>query len=353
MISIHELLKRMSELQASDLHLTAGSPPLFRVDGSLVPTEAEKVQPEEVLKLAYSIMNEGQKKSFEQNKEVDFSFGVQNLARYRANVFLQRGCCSCAIRSIPFTIRSLDELGLPPVVARLTERPNGLVLVTGPTGSGKSTTLAAMVDKINSELAGHILTVEDPIEFVHKHKKCIINQREVHQDTDSFSSALRVALRQDPDVVLIGEMRDLETIQAALSIAETGHLTLATLHTNSAAQTVNRIIDVFPADQKATIRAQLSMVLEGIVSQALLPKIGGGRVMCCEILIATMAMRALIRDDKVHQIQGIIEIGQKFGMQTMNSELLKLYKRKLITKKDAITKSPDPEQMIKAIESGQ
>ena len=350
MASMHELLKRMAELHASDLHLTAGSPPLFRIDGSLVPTEAEKIPPDEVLKLSYSIMNEGQRKAFEQKKEVDFSFGVQNLSRYRANVFLQRGCCSCAIRSIPFKIQPLEELGLPPVVTKLTERPNGLVLVTGPTGSGKSTTLAAMVDKINSEREGHILTIEDPIEFVHKHKKCIVNQREVHQDTDTFASALRVALRQDPDVVLIGEMRDLETIQAALSIAETGHLTLATLHTNSAAQTINRIIDVFPADQKATVRAQLSMVLEGVISQALLPRIGGGRVMACEILVASMAIRALIRDDKVHQIQGIIEIGQKFGMQTMNSELIKLFQKRQITKKDALTRSPDPDQMAKLIE---
>ncbi|MCX7726119.1 MAG: type IV pilus twitching motility protein PilT [Chitinispirillaceae bacterium] len=349
---MHELLKKMADLQASDLHLTAGSPPLFRVDGRLVPTEAEKLGPDDILKLAYSIMNDNQRKTFEQKKEVDFSFGVQNLSRYRANVFLQRGCCSCAIRAIPFTIKSLEELGLPPVVASLTERPNGLVLVTGPTGSGKSTTLAAMVDKINSEREGHILTIEDPIEFVHKHKKSIINQREVHQDTESFSSALRVALRQDPDVVLIGEMRDLETIQSALTIAETGHLTLATLHTNSAAQTIHRIIDVFPADQKETVRAQLSMVLEGIISQALLPKIGGGRVLCCEILIATLAVRALIRDDKIHQIQGIMEIGQKYGMQTMNSELFKLYKRRLITKRDALARSPDPEQMVKMMESG-
>jgi len=351
MTSMHELLKKMADLHASDLHLTAGSPPLFRIDGSLVPTDAEKITPEEVLKVAYSIMNETQKKAFEQKKEVDFSFGVQNLARYRANVFLQRGCCSCAIRAIPFNILPLEELGLPPIVTKLTERPNGLVLVTGPTGSGKSTTLAAMVDKINSEVQGHILTIEDPIEFVHKHKKCIVNQREVHQDTDSFTSALRVALRQDPDVVLIGEMRDLETIQAALSIAETGHLTLATLHTNSAAQTVNRIIDVFPADQKATVRAQLSMVLEGIISQALLPKIGGGRAMCCEILVATMAIRSLIRDDKVHQIQGIMEIGQKFGMQTMNSDLLRLYKKKIISKKDTLTRSPDPDHMAKLLEA--
>ncbi|HMA64139.1 MAG: type IV pilus twitching motility protein PilT [Fibrobacterota bacterium] len=349
MLSMHDMLKRMGDIQASDLHLTAGSPPLYRVDGSLVPKDNEKLTSEQVLKLAYSIMNDAQKKSFEQNKEVDFSFGVQNLARYRSNVYLQRGCCTAAIRQIPYLIRPLEELGLPQVVTKLTERPNGLVLVTGPTGSGKSTTLAAMVDKVNSEREGHILTIEDPIEFVHKHKKCMVNQREVHQDTNSFSSALRVALRQDPDVVLIGEMRDLETIQAALSIAETGHLTLATLHTNSAAQTVNRIIDVFPADQKATVRAQLAMVLEGIISQSLLPKIGGGRVMICEILIATMAIRSLIRDDKIHQIQGMIEIGQKFGMQTMNSELLRCYQKRLITKQDALGRSPDPDQMMKML----
>lgn len=349
MQSIHEMLKKMLELQASDIHLTAGSPPLFRVDGRLVPFTSDRLGPEDVLKLAYSIMNETQKKVFEQKKEVDFSFGIQNLSRFRSNVYQQRGCCACAIRQIPFAIKTVDELGLPPIVSKFTERPNGLVLVTGPTGSGKSTTLAAMVDKINTEHEGHILTVEDPIEFVHKHKKCIVNQREVHQDTDSFASALRVALRQDPDVVLIGEMRDLETIQAALSIAETGHLTLATLHTNSAAQTVNRIIDVFPADQKATVRAQLSMVLEGIVSQALIPKIGGGRVMACEIMVATMAVRALIRDEKIHQLQGIIEIGQKFGMQTMNSELIRLFQRRLISKRDALGRSPDPEQLLKML----
>lgn len=353
MLSMHDLLKRMSELNASDLHLTVGAAPLYRVDGKLMPVDAEKLTADHTLKLCYSIMNEAQKKVFEQKKEVDFSFGVQNLSRYRANVFLQRGCCTCAIRQIPFQIKALEELGLPPIVSKLTERPNGLVLVTGPTGSGKSTTLAAMIDKINNQLQGHILTVEDPIEFVHKHKKCIINQREIHQDSDSFSSALRVALRQDPDVVLIGEMRDLETIQAALSIAETGHLTLATLHTNSAAQTINRIIDVFPSDQKATIRAQLAMVLEGIISQALIPKIGGGRIMACEIMIATTAVRALIRDDKIHQLQGMIEIGQKYGMQTMNSELIRLYQRRLITKTDAVGRSPDPESMLKVIDSNQ
>ncbi len=346
---MHELLKQMLDLFASDLHLTAGSPPLFRVDGRLIPMSADKLNPDQILKLAYSVMNEQQKKVFEQKKEVDFSFGVQNLSRFRANVFLQRGCATGAFRQIPYLIQPLDKLGLPPIVSKLTEKPNGLILITGPTGSGKSTTLAAMIDKINIETEGHILTVEDPIEFVHQHKKCIVNQREVHQDTDSFTSALRVALRQDPDVVLIGEMRDLETIQAALSIAETGHLTLATLHTNSATRSINRIIDVFPADQKSTIRAQLAMVLEAVVSQTLVPKIGGGRALACEVLVANTAIRSLIRDDKVHQMQGMLEIGQKYGMQTMNQDLARLYGRGQISMKDALGSTPDPEGLQKLI----
>jgi twitching motility protein PilT len=350
---MQELLKQVLDLNASDLHLTAGSPPLYRIDGKLAPKGVEKLSPEQVLKLGYSVMNEAQKKIFEQKKEVDFSFGVQNLCRFRANVFLQRGCVACAIRQIPYRIRSLEELGLPTMVSKLLDKPNGLVLVTGPTGSGKSTTLAAMIDKINSEQEGHILTVEDPIEFVHPHKKCIINQREVTQDTDSFTAALRVALRQDPDYVLIGEMRDLETIQAAMTIAETGHLTFATLHTNSAAQTINRIIDVFPSDQKATVRAQLSLVLESVISQSLIPKVGGGRVMACEILVATPAIRALIRDDKVHQILGIMEIGQQYGMQTMNAALIKLHQRGLISMKDALGYSPDPASFQKQLNTVQ
>jgi twitching motility protein PilT len=349
MVSMHEMLSYMLEIHASDLHLTVNSPPLFRVDGRLNPKGVDRLAADQVLKLAYSVMNEQQRKEFEQKKEVDFSFGVQNVSRFRANVFLQRGCTACAFRQIPFVINKLEDLGLPAIVGKLAEKPNGLVLVTGQTGSGKSTTLAAMVDKINNEREGHILTIEDPIEFVHQHKKCMVNQREVHQDTDSFTNALRVALRQDPDVVLIGEMRDLETIQAALSIAETGHLTLATLHTNSAAKSVNRIIDVFPAEEKATIRAQLSMVLEGIISQALIPRIGGGRVLACEVMIANTAVRSLIRDDKVHQLQGMLEIGQKFGMQTMNSELSRLYLKSQITMKDALGRSPDPEALQKII----
>ena len=349
MVSIHELLGQMLEIRASDLHLTVGAPPLFRVDGKLAPKGIDKLAADQVLKLAYSVMNEHQRKEFEQKKEVDFSFGVQNISRFRANVFLQRGCAACAFRQIPYVINTLEDLQLPPIVAKLAEKPNGLVLVTGPTGSGKSTTLAAMVDKINNEREGHILTIEDPIEFIHQHKKCMVNQREVHQDTESFGSALRVSLRQDPDVVLIGEMRDLETIQAALSIAETGHLTLATLHTNSAAKSINRIIDVFPSEQKSTIRAQLSMVLEGIISQALIPRVGGGRALACEVMIATTAIRSLIRDDKVHQLQGIIEIGQKYGMQTMNSELARLFTKGQISMKDALSRSPDPDSLQKLI----
>jgi twitching motility protein PilT len=349
MSTIHELLKQMLDIKASDLHLTVGSSPLFRVDGRLKPMSADKLTADQILKLGYSVMNEQQKKTFEQKKEVDFSFGVQNLCRFRANVFLQRGCTACVFRQIPFIIQPLEKLGMPPIVAKLTEKPNGLVLVTGPTGSGKSTTLAAMVDRINMELEGHILTVEDPIEFVHQHKKCIVNQREVHQDTESFTSALRVALRQDPDVVLIGEMRDLETIQAALSIAETGHLTLATLHTNSATKSINRIIDVFPADQKSTIRAQLAMVLEAIVSQTLVPRIGGGRVVAVEVMVANTAVRSLIRDDKVHQLQGILEIGMKYGMQTMNQDLARLFNKGQISMKEALGSTPDPDGLEKLL----
>jgi twitching motility protein PilT len=349
MPTMPELLKQMIDLFASDLHLTAGAPPLFRVDGRLRPMSADKLNADQILKLSYSVMNEQQKKTFEQKKEVDFSFGIQNLSRFRANVYLQRGCTAGAFRQIPYLVQPLEKLGLPSMVGKFTERPNGLILVTGPTGSGKSTTLAAMVDKINNDLEGHILTVEDPIEFVHQHKKCIINQREVHQDTESFASALRVALRQDPDVVLIGEMRDLETISAALSIAETGHLTLATLHTNSAIKSINRIIDVFPSDQKSTIRAQLAMVIEGIVSQTLVPKIGGGRALACEVLVANTAIRSLIRDDKVHQMQGMLEIGQKYGMQTMNQDLARLFSRRLISMKDALSSTPDPDGLQKLI----
>ena len=343
MVGIQELLTKMVEIGASDLHLTHNTPPLFRLHGKLRAFSHEPLSGDDCMRLAYSVMNEQQRKSFEQRNELDFSFGISNLARFRANCFMQRGMVSLAVRLIPYDIKPLDQLGLPRVVTELTEKPQGLILVTGPTGSGKSTTLAAMVDKVNTEMEGHILTIEDPIEFVHKNKKCMINQREVQSDTDSFQSALRVALRQDPDVVLIGEMRDPETMATALTIAETGHLTLATLHTNSATQTMNRIIDSFPAGEKSQIRTQLSFVLQGVVSQRLLPKIGGGRTIATEVMIMTPAIKAMVREDRVHQIQSAIESGTKFGMHTMNANLAELVKARKVEKHVASAYSTDPE----------
>ena len=348
--NIQELLKRCTELRASDLHLTVALPPMYRIDGALTPFMEERLTREMTESLAYSVMNEKQRKAFEQNKEVDFSFSVKDVGRFRANVYLQKGAVAMALRMIPTDIKSFDDLKLPRIIRQLMDKPNGLILVTGPTGSGKSTTLAAMIDFLNINRKQHILTIEDPIEFVHKHKNCMVNQREILQDTDSFSSALKVALRQDPDIVLVGELRDLETIQAALSIAETGHLTFGTLHTNSAAKSISRIVDVFPANQKDTIRAQLSMVLEAIISQTLIQKIGGGRCLATEIMVATDAIRALIRDDKTHQIPGMLEISQKDGMHSMNSDLARLYNGKLITLSDAISKSPNQEGLRRLLQ---
>jgi twitching motility protein PilT len=300
------------------------------------------------------VLTDAQKKRFEETLELDFSFGIRGLARFRCNVFNQRGAVAAVYRVIPETIKGFDELGLPPVLATLADRPRGLVLVTGPTGSGKSTTLAAMIDKINTERREHILTIEDPIEYIHQHKGCLVNQREVHSDTHGFSAALRAALREDPDIVLIGELRDLETIESALRIAETGHLTFATLHTNSAAQTINRIIDVFPAHQQGQIRTQLSLVLEGIVCQALLPRADGkGRVISLEVLIPTPAIRNLIRDDKVHQIYSTMQTGQeKFGMQTMNQSLATLYQKRLITLDYALSASSLKDELEQMISRG-
>ena len=348
-VSLRALLEEMIERNASDLHVTAGERAKLRVDGAITSANAEAtLSPKDTLQLAYSVLTENQKKRFEMEDELDFSFGIQNLARFRGNVFKQRGCVSMVIRQIPFQIKSFEELGLPPVVARMAEKPRGLVLVTGPTGSGKSTTLAAMIDKINRERRGHIITVEDPIEFIHRHQGCIVNQREVGTDTKSFSNALKYALREDPDVILVGEMRDLETIQAALTIAETGHLALATLHTNSAAESINRIIDVFPSHQQSQVRAQLAFVLEGIITQTLLPRARGtGRVMASEVLAVTPAIRALIRDDKVHQIYSLMQSGKKFGMQTLNDALYAHYVAREVTLEECLRVSGDPNELLR------
>jgi twitching motility protein PilT len=350
-VSLRSLLEEMIERDASDLHITAGERAKLRVDGDICNSNIETVlSPKDTLQLAYSVLTENQKKRFEMDDELDFSFGLQNLARFRGNCFKQRGCVSMVIRQIPFNIRTFQDLGLPPVCAKMAEKPRGLVLVTGPTGSGKSTTLAAMIDKVNRERKGHIITVEDPIEFIHRHQSCIVNQREVGSDTHSFANALKYALREDPDVILIGEMRDLETIQAALTIAETGHLVFATLHTNSAAEAINRIIDVFPSHQQSQVRAQLAFVLEGIVTQTLLPRARGrGRVMAAEILVITAAMRALIRDDKVHQIYSMMQSGKKFGMQTLNDSLYQLYQAREVTDEECLRVSSDPNEFLRMI----
>jgi twitching motility protein PilT len=354
-ISLSELLHKLAELSGSDLHVTTGTPPLVRVHGEIRPLEGYKpLTSAETKQLAYSVLTDSQKHRFEENLELDFSFGVKGLSRFRANIFNQRGAVGAVFRAIPYEIKSFDELGLPQVVKDLCNKPRGLVLVTGPTGSGKSTTLAAVIDKINIERHEHILTIEDPIEFLHNHKSCIVNQREVNADTRGFANALRTALRQDPDVVLVGEMRDLETIESALRIAETGHLTLATLHTNSAVSTINRIIDVFPSMQQAQVRAQLSLTLEGILCQTLLPKADGrGRALAMEILIPNAAIRNLIREDKVHQIYSMMQTGQDIhGMQTFNQSLASLYHRRIISKETAMQRTSNLNELKDLIDRG-
>jgi twitching motility protein PilT len=355
MANLHQLLKAMIEKTASDLHITTGSPPQLRIDGRLVPLKMPPLTASDTKQLCYSILTDAQKHRFEEANELDLSFGVKGLARFRCNVFTQRGAVAGAFRTIPFRILSFDELGLPPAVAQFAVRPRGLVLVTGPTGSGKSTTLASIIDKINTENNHHIVTIEDPIEYLHPHKNCLVNQREVGADTSGFKTALRYILRQDPDVVLIGEMRDLETIEAALTVAETGHLCFATLHTNSALQTINRVIDVFPPHQQAQVRAQLSFVLEGVVCQSLLPRANGpGRALALEVMVPNAAIRNLIREDKVHQIYSQMQIGQdKFGMLTMNQCLASLYTRRLITMDDALARSGDHDEFRNLIANPQ
>src|SRR3979490_1947629 len=353
-ITLSELLKKMIELGGSDLHITTNSPPRVRVHGKLRPMDMAPLTAADTKSLAYSVLTDAQKHRFEENLELDFSFGLKNLARFRGNLFQQRGAVGSVFRTIPWEIKGFDALGLPVIVKALCDKPRGLVLVTGPTGSGKTTTLAAMLDKINSEREEHMITIEDPIEFLHNHKKCLVNQREVHSDTHSFANSLRAALREDPDVVLIGEMRDLETIESALRIAEPAHLTFATLHTNSASSAINPIIDVFPAPQQSQIRAQLSLVLEGIMCQSLVPKADNkGRAMCMEILVPNAAVRNLIREDKIHQIYSAMQSGQeKYGMQTFNQSLATAYYQKQITMEVAMARSSNQDELTEMISRG-
>lgn len=345
--SIQKMLKIMVESGASDLHITTGTSPQIRVNGKMTPLKMSTLLPSDTKAICYSILTETQKRKFEEINELDFSFGVKGLARFRGNIFVQRGALAGVFRLIPYKFLSFEELGLPPVIRTIATKSNGLVLVTGPTGSGKSTTLASIIDSINAERQEHIVTIEDPIEYLHPHKRCVVNQREVGSDTFSFKNALKYILRQDPDVVLLGELRDLETIQAALTIAETGHLCFATLHTNGAVQTVNRIIDVFPSHQQQQVRTQLAFVLEGVLSQTLMPRQDGkGRVLALEIMVPNQAIRALIRDDKVHQLYSQMQMGQdKFGMQTMNQSLFVLWHTRKIAIDDAMARSPDIDEL--------
>ena len=354
-LNMHQLLKTLVENNGSDLHITTGSPPQIRIDGKMTPLKMAPLQPAETKQICYSILTDAQKRKFEEESELDLSFGVKGLSRFRGNIFMQRGALAGVFRVIPYKILSFDELGLPPVVRELSRKPRGLILVTGPTGSGKSTTLASIIDAINAERHDHIITIEDPIEYLHPHKKCVANQREVGADTQSFKKALKYILRQDPDVVLLGELRDLETIEAALTIAETGHLCFATLHTNSCVQTINRIVDVFPTHQQQQVRTQLSFVLEGVMSQTLIPKAQGrGRALALEVMVPNMAIRALIRDDKIHQIYSQMQMGQdKYGMQTMNQCLFHLYHKKLITMDDALSRSSDTDELKQMIANPQ
>jgi twitching motility protein PilT len=354
MPNMHQLLKVMIEKGASDLHLTAGTAPQLRIDGKLHPLSLPALSPEDTKQLCYSVLTDAQKHEFEEHNELDLSFGISKLSRFRGNVFVQRGNIAAAFRAIPFEILSFEALNLPPVVTELARRPRGLVLVTGPTGSGKSTTLASIIDFINTERSEHIVTIEDPIEYLHAHKGCIVNQREIGSDTKGFKEALKYILRQDPDVVLIGELRDLETLEAALSVAETGHLCFATLHTNSAVQTINRIVDVFPPFQQSQIRQQLSFVLEGVICQNLLPRANGsGRALALEVMVPNPAIRNLIREDKIHQIYSSMQMGQaKFGMQTMNQSLAELVARRQVSLEDATSRSSNPDELRELLAQG-
>ncbi len=349
-VDIHRLLQTVVEKGASDLHITALCPPAIRIDGKIYKLKLSPLTPAETQEIAYSLLTEKQRKTFETNNEVDLSFKWKDKGRFRANFFRQKGAVAGVMRMIPHSIMSLDQLGLPEAVMEIIEKPNGLVLVTGPTGSGKSTTLASILHEINTKHRGHILTIEDPIEFLHEHRNCIVNQREVGADTDSFAQALKYALRQDPDYVLVGEVRDKETMEIALRIAETGHLTLATLHTNNAIQTIHRCLDFFPSAQQEAVRTQLSFTLQCIVSQQLLRRAGGGRVLACELLMPNQAIRHLIRDDKTHQIYSQMQVGQhESGMLTYNQCLVGLVRAKKITVEQAHNTSPDQQEIAKML----
>jgi twitching motility protein PilT len=354
-ISLRDLLETMVKRGASDLHLTAGVPPMIRLDGDLHPvSQYAALDASDTQRLAYSVLSEEQRKKFENTRELDISFGIKGVARFRANVFMQRGVVSMAVRQIPYTIVPLSELGLPKISLDFIRRPKGLVLVTGPTGSGKSTSLAAMIDAINSERQAHIITIEDPIEFIHQHKKCIVNQREVGADTQGFADALKYILRQDPDVILVGEMRDLETVTAALTIAETGHLVFATLHTNSTYESINRIVDLFPSDQQDQVLAQLAFVLQGVITQQLIPRArGGGRIMCAEVLVCTPAVRAVVREGKVHQVYSLMQAGHKYGMQTMNQALFAAVTRRDISMEQALERTHDAKELQQMFDKAQ
>ncbi|WP_437961652.1 type IV pilus twitching motility protein PilT [Sorangium sp. So ce119] len=353
--TLQQLLRAMVEKGASDMHITSGTPPLLRIDGTVVPLKLPPLMPSDTKQLCYSVLSEEQVAQFEQRNELDLSFGMKGLARFRANIYMQRGAVAAAFRQIPFRIMNFDELGLPPIVLDIASKPRGLVLVTGPTGSGKTTTLASIIDKINSEQRLHILTIEDPIEYLHPHKLSLVNQREIGSDTASFKDALRYALRQDPDVVLVGEMRDLETVESALTIAETGHLVFATLHTNSAISTINRIIDVFPPHQQSQVRQQLSFTLVAVMTQLLLPRANGpGRVMAMEVMIPNAAIRNLIREDKLHQVYSQMQMGQAgSGMQTMAQSLVSLYQRRMITLEEAFAAAADGDEIRAMLEPRQ
>lgn len=348
-----DLLKAMLAEQASDLHLTTGIPPQVRIFGQIRQLDYPQLTSEDTKYLAYDILTKEQREKFEKNFELDFSFGLAGFSRFRTNLYYQRGAVALAIRSIPFTIPQFNELNLPPIVSGLCEKNRGLILVTGPTGSGKSTTLAAMIEWINTHFCQHIITVEDPIEYLHHHGRSIINQRELYSDTLSFSNALRSVLREDPNVVMIGEMRDLETIEAALTIAETGHLTLATLHTDSCIQSINRIVDIFPLAHQNQVRIRLSFLLEGILCQHLLPKLSGdGRILALEIMIPNHAIRNLIRENQIQQIYSVMQTGSlKYGMQTMNQALLALYKAQLVKKEEALGKSSLPDEFLEMVKN--